>query len=896
MFKLENEIKRWKKNLYSIQAFEDGYIAELESHLRDQIDDYIATGRSEEAAFRKAVKDLGNTESIGDDYFKINSSSRFRIPHWQTLHWLPSLLMNLLTVTIRSMKKQRLFATINIMGLAVGIAASLLICNYVVFEKSYDKYHKDSNLIYRMVNERHYPSKLDRSAGCTPRLGPEMQRTIPAVVDFTRVQKHSSLVNYKNKLFRENNLLWVDNSFLSIFSFQLIEGDKKTVLEQPHTAVISKKTAEKYFGEANPIGNKINVMGVDYEITGIAKNSPENTILQWDILLSFITLPTINSNYCWACNNTNTFIKTTPDNSLKEMLSHIPGIINKLHPDNDIHREYIFQPLEDIHLKSNLRFELSSNGNSSTVDTMLIISIAILIIAWLNYINLASARAVNRAKEVGIRKTVGAGRFQLIRQFLTESLIINLLSLIPGLLIFIIAAPFFNSFAGLPASFSILSNYVTWGILSLLILTGSLLSGFYPAFIMSSFKPGLILRKFKGEKSKGGKFRKLLIIFQFSLSLFLIAGTITIWKQVSFMKSRDLGINIKQTLAVKFPTQFAKNFKNYYGVRDTFINRLKRNPIVKNATFTAIVPGEENSWVTGGVMREGGNLRKDARQIYSAWVARDFFEVMDVKLIQGRNFLDSDKVPFHNISRKDQGIILNETAVRVLGFKSPADALNKVITSNEGKYGRVVGVIKDYHGRSLDHKVIPITYFYAGWGNYFIVKLSSPDSNILRETISRVESYYKEIFPENTFEYFFLDNFFDTQYRADVRFYKVFGIFSFLAIFIGSLGLLGLTAFSLLQRRKEIGIRKVFGASVAEIFYSLSGNFAGLILISAFIAMPSSYYVMTSWLSCFVFRIELGIWFYTIPIATVLILSYLTISGQVYKACSTDPAKTLREE
>lgn len=895
MFRIEKEIKKWKKQLNRFQAFEDGYIAELESHLRDQVEDYINAGMEGYAAFEQAVKDLGIMESIGEDYHKTDSRRFFKRPPWKPNPWVPSLISNYFKIAVRGIQKQRLFALINILGLAVGIAASLLICRYVIYERSYDQFHKDPNLIYRIRNDRYYSAKHDKSAGCTAKLGPALKETIPGVLAYTRIRTNSCTINYKDKHFRERRVLWTDASFLSIFSFPLISGNVDTALKEPKKAVITENTAKKYFGEENPIGKKLNISGIDYWVTGVAENIPQNTVIKWDVLLSFNTLITTNENFCWNCNNTITYIKVSPDSNRDHLQSLMPGIVKKLHPDYDIKREYILQPLNDIHLYSNLRFELEKNGDAKTVNIMLIISIAILLIAWLNYINLASARAVNRAKEVGIRKMTGASRGQLMKQFLLESFLINLLASVPAIVLYIIIVPSFDDFAGLPGSFSLLKYPFVWMLMGIIIFVGSFLAGFYPAFVMSSFNPGVMLKGFKGEKNKGGLFRKILTVFQFAVSIFLIAGSITMYKQVSFMKNRDLGIDIQQTLAISFPGNFAEGF-NHYGVRDAFINQLKQSPHIRDVTFSSIIPGEQNSNVTGGVKKEGGNKLSDEHQIYMAWTALNFQKVMGLKLVSGRNFLESDKVPLNHKTNNNKGIILNETAAKVLGFYNPEEALYKGIGNEEGKFGNVIGVIKDYHGRSLDRKVLPIIFYYSGWGTYYLVKLNTTNTLQLRETIVSIKKSFHEKFPGNSFDYYFLDDFFNRQYLSDTKFYSVFGIFSALAIFIGCLGLLGLTSFSLSQQTKEIGVRKVLGASLGNIFYFLSGNLLRLVLVSSVIAIPAAYLVMSVWIAEYPIRIEIGAWFFVIPVISVLIISYLVISGQVYKAVRIPAIKSLKEE
>ncbi|MFH1194894.1 MAG: ABC transporter permease [bacterium] len=452
--------------------------------------------------------------------------------------------INYLKIALRNLLRRKAFSFINILGLAFGIATCMVIDLYVTYEKSYDTFNENSDNIYRIKNVRYYTSGTDSSAGCVSLLGPTLKEELPEVVDFARLRKISALVTANYNYFNEKNIFWADSSFLTMFSYPLVSGDSKKALTDNYSAVLTKTTAQKYFGNDNPTGKTITIGGTDFKITGIAEDVPPNSHIKFDILLSFKTQYV--KEFCVSCNNNNTYIQVAAGVNKKTIESKIPSVITKLHDrqKDGFDRAYLLQPLTDIHLNSNLRFEHEENGSAKTVYFLFIVAIVILLLAWINYINLSTARSIERAKEVGLRKVVGAGFQTLVRQFLLESFIINFIAVCISVLAVEITYPLWNETIGLPASFSVLKNADLLMLLTLLVFVSPIVAGIYPAFVLSSYQPVSILRGSFKYSLKGIFLRKSLVIFQFSISIIMIAVIIIFNNQLSFMRNKNLGLDI----------------------------------------------------------------------------------------------------------------------------------------------------------------------------------------------------------------------------------------------------------------------------------------------------------------------------------------------------------------
>ena len=801
------------------------------------------------------------------------------------------MLKNYFKIAVRNLVRRKTFSLINILGLAFGIAACLIIYMYVSYEKSYDSFNVNAANIYRLKNVRYYASGTDSSAGCTARLGPALKEEIPEVVDFTRLRKISALISLNNQYFNEENILWADSSLFTMFSFPLISGNANKVLAEKYSAVITREISEKYFGNLDAVGKTIHVGNTDFKITGVAQNIPSNSYIHFDILLSFNTQ--LNDHFCWDCNNNNTYILVKSGTKKSELEAKLPLIVDKLHNVREagFDRAYFLQPLKDIHLYSNLRFELEKNGSAETVYFLSLVALIILLIAWINYINLSTARSVERAKEVGLRKVVGAGFRTLVRQFLLESFIINLLAVVLSLLIVEITFPYWTELTGIPASISLWKSTNIMMLLLVLVFVNPIAAGIYPAFVLSSYSPASILRGVFKSSGKGIFVRKGLVIFQFAISIILITGIIIFEQQLSFMKNKNLGINIKQKLVVNVPANIGEG-QDRSITYNTFINELQNQSLIKGATFSSVIPGMENGDVTGGI-RQSKQSYKQGKQVYFVFVAQNYLDFFNIDLICGRNYFNSELKDLYHKGFYAKGLIINESAVKEFGFTSPEKALGASILYDKDKIGNVIGVIKDYHQQSLDKEITPSIYEGVTRGNYFIFDISTND---ISGKVKSIKNNFAKMFPGNPFEYKFLDEFFDRQYKADIQTEQIFGLFTFLSIFISCLGLIGLSSLMTIQRTKEIGVRKILGASIKSLVVLLSKEFLKWVIIANVIAWPVAYYVMNRWLHNFAYRIGISWWIFVLSGGIALVIALMTISYQAIKAATANPVESLRYE
>ena len=607
---------------------------------------------------------------------------------------------NYLKIVFRNLIRRKTYSIINILGLAFGIAACLIIYMYVSYEKSYDAFNINADNIYRLKNVRYYASGTDSSAGCVALLGPTLKEEIPEVVDFARIRKISALVSVNKQYFNEKNIFWADSSFLKMFSFPLISGNAHKALTTKYSAVLTRASAQKYFGNENPINKTIIVNGEDYKITGITENVPPNSQIKFDMLLSFDTQ--LNNRFCWGCNNNNTYIQVLPGTKRSDVESTLPLIVKKLHSrqKDGFDRSYFLQPLKDIHLYSHLRNEYDENGNAKTIYFLSLTALLILLIAWINYINLSTARSIERAKEVGLRKVVGAGPWSLIRQFLIESFIINIIAVFISSLIIELSLPFWHELTGIAAPFFLWENTGLIILLAVIVIVSPIVAGIYPAFVLSSYSPVSILKGNFKSSLKGIILRKGLVIFQFTISIILIAVIIVFSRQISFMRNKNLGFDIKQKLVVNSPFNIEKG-ENKESLFNTFITELQNKSLIENATFSSDILGMENSEVRGGVRPDKQSIEQ-GKQIYFVYVAGNYLNFFHIDLVCGRNFFKSELVESYQDIHIPKTLILNESAVKELGFSSPEKAIGVVIYADNFRIGNVIGVIKDYHQQSLN--------------------------------------------------------------------------------------------------------------------------------------------------------------------------------------------------
>ncbi|MEO6902704.1 MAG: ABC transporter permease [Bacteroidia bacterium] len=801
---------------------------------------------------------------------------------------------NYFKIAFRSILRQKVYAGINVLGLAIGTAACLLILQYVTFELSYENFHTKKDRIYRIEQDEYENGKLvTKGVVGAFAVGNSFKDALPEIEDYVKLVPFSSVVvERNNQPLKINKIFFAGSSFFNVFSYPLLSGDSKTALSEPFTAVISETTALRLFGNENAIGKTINLnKEKNYKITGVFKDLPVNTQLKANILLSYASFLKIDNNSesekAWLWNGCFTYLLLRKDVNPKSVTSKFPAIVNKLTGADfkkyNMSNTYLLQPIEDIHLYSNFLGEPEPNGDYKTVYILLGIAIFIVVIAWVNYINLATARAINRAKEVGIRKAVGSQRSQLVVQFILESALLNAFALVLALLIVIVTIPLFNQLAGQQLSFSLLGTLNFWLAFSALFIIGTLSSGIYPAFVLSSFKPVEVLKGKMVSTKQGALLRKSLVIFQFSASLFLLIATLIIYRQTQFMRQQSLGINIDQTLII--PRSLVGNDSVFTLQMNAFKEELLRNASIQNITVSSSIPGEEVKWVAGGVKLHGAD-ESTGRQYRVIAVDDDYIKTYGLKLIAGRTF--SKDLGIH-----PHALIFNRKAIEQLGFNKPEEAIGKQIDFWEEEY-TIVGVTENYHQQSLQASYEPIILrLNPNVRGYFSIKTNTAE---LDQTINKIKTEWSKFFPEDTFDYFFLDDHFNAQYKSDQSFNKIFGLFTALAILVACLGLFGLASYTSLQRTKEIGIRKVLGASVGEILQLLYREYASLLLVAFIIAIPLAWYTTNKWLQGYAFRITIHWLYFVLPFLVIVFIALLAVSAQSIKAALANPVKSLRTE
>ena len=822
------------------------------------------------------------------------------------------MIRNYLKIAYRNLLKNKVFSLINILGLAIGMAACLLILRYVVFESSYDSFHRQGNRLYRVALQSSiFGNATDVSVANHPGVGRTLQQDFPEVTNFTRLFPISIWIETlavqipgggREETYIEENAYVADTSFLSLFSFPLLEGDPASALRERNTVVLTAATAQKYFGTTDVVGRTLYMDGDDeaMPITGVLADIPENTHLHFDMLVSAATMSGLDANseaqFNWKWPEFYTYVQLAPGTDPAALEAKFPAFIDRhmgaIEEQYKFTTRFFLQPVADIHLQSNYLKEIKSNNSQTIVTFLLLIGCLIVLIAWVNYVNLSTAKATERAREVGIRKVAGAHRRELIIQFLLESLFINGVAILLAMVIVHLVWPYFQQLTGRS-----LDNTFGWWLqapFSLILLgflfVGTLLSGLYPAFILSAFRPLQVLKGklYHAGSSRSGRritLRQGLIVFQFLVSIVLMAGTLGAYQQLRYMRNQSLGFDQEQLLIVKAPSLRDSTFIDK---SDALKTEWQQNATVGEITLSSEIPGKEIKAPTD--FRRASGSSEDLKVTYVVGVDEDFLPTYNMQLVAGR-FFDKNRPA-------DEGkVVLNEQAVALLGYTSPEEALGqRVYVWRGGDFeGEIIGVLANYHQRSLDNAYDPILMLNDDFfpNNYFSLKVNTDD---LGQTIDHIEAEYARFFPNNPVEYFFLNDFFDQQYRADQRFGQIFTLFAVLAIFIACLGLFGLATYTAQHRTKEIGIRKVMGASVASIVTLLSQDFIKLVFVASLLALPLAYFALYRWLESYAFRIEVQWWFLVIPVVVVLIIALFTVSFQTIKAAVANPVEALRSE
>lgn len=803
---------------------------------------------------------------------------------------------------IRNLSRYKSFSLINIMGLAIGLAASLLIALWVFDELSYDQFNKNFDHIYRVERHINWDGKHLEVPVTGAVYAKTIAKDIPEVVDFTRVYKMElSVWNYLDNN-QEEKIMFCDTGFFHVFTFPLLRGDPKTVLKEPYSVVLSKDAAVKYFGDENPINKMLEVEWGDekkkFRVTGVMENIPGQSHFHVDVVASFSTLEELMPDRLetWLSNYLYTYVLLHPDTEPEDIDPELQKIVEEyISPAyqaflgdgaglDNIHD--IFQlklrPLREIHLESNLMWEIEPQGNITTVYIFSIISVLILVMACFNFMNLSTALGSKRSREIGIRKTAGASRVQLIIQLLSESIIIALISLGIALVIIEFILPVFNNLTGKALSLSTFLEFRYMLVLIFIVIGTGLLAGLYPALYLSHFNPMVVLRKTGEERGSRFSFRQILVVLQFSITILLIIGTITAYLQINYFYNKPIGYNQDNLFVISTESNEVRN------KLDSYKSILLQNPEVVSVTSSGSIPAAKNFSDMGFKTDE---MDEVISSIYIT-VGYDFFKTYQIDFLAGR--------PYSRAFGTDTAnkFIVNEKLIKKIGISDPEKAIG-VHYGNfdaDGNFqsGEIIGVVKDFHFKPMNEPIEPVTFILSDkWTEYITIRYKTSN---LAGFVSSMEQTWQDNFPQDAYTYFFLKDRYESLYINVTRLKNILLAFTFLAVFIGCLGLFGLAAFMAQQKSREIGIRKVHGASVGSIMALLTRQFSYWVLLANIVAWPVAYYFLDRWLSNFYYHIGMPYWVFLASGILALILAVITVSYRAYRAASSNPLDSIKYE
>jgi putative ABC transport system permease protein len=825
-----------------------------------------------------------NLDEDFSEYVSLNGRYKARLMYWHhvlktifiifcyKIYWRCVLFKNYFITALRNFKRHKGFTLINFIGLTVGLTCFLLIMLFVKFEFSFDRYHENADSIYRIIVDTHEFYQGKDQVSVTPSLLAEsLKKELPEVVNATKIYAIRVNIRHNDQIFSEIVFL-ADPELLELFTFPMVLGDTKTAMKAPYSLLLTRKSAAKYFGNQNPIGQTLSVDNREYHITGVLENIPENSHFHFDFLSPFSTYVDIHGRdevlrwHNWAYY---TYVQLRPDADPAQLEPKLTTLL-KRHRE-DLTRTLRLQPLKDIHFYGGTNFDMEPNTDIWNIYLFSAIALFILLIACFNYMNLSTARASNRAKEVGMRKVIGATRKSLIRQFLAESYIFTLITLFLSIGLVKLLLPVFSALMNSELEFSLIAQGGTLLLLLGIVLFVGLTSGLYPAIVLSSFPPASILKGDYKLTARGSIFRNSLVSLQFVISIALIFCSLVVYKQLQFVRNRDLGFVTDYTMSVYCDNDndaIRREFESYPGILDV--------------TASSQAPINVES---GGHCEWEGKSEEDNLLVYMLSVDTNFFDFYGIELLTGRTFSKERATDRH-------AYILNEAAVKALGWENPLD---KRFGFDEENLGTVIGVVKDFHFAPLNLNIEPLAIFLLSeeWRTSFSLKVAPMD---IPGTIAFVESTWKKFYPDRAFQYSFLDDTLNRMYHRERRLGTMFLYFTFLAILIAGLGLFGIASFTAGQMTKEIGIRKVLGASVSGISLLLTRNFLQLVIISNLIALPVSWFIMHKWLQNFAYRTNIGPLVFAFSAFLAIAIAVLTVSYQTVKAATANPVDSLRYE
>lgn len=811
------------------------------------------------------------------------------------------MLRNFFKTAYRNILRNKFLSLINLFCIVIGMTSFLILMNYFFFETSYDSFQDNNENLYRIstIIQGTSSNTQEKLATIPASVAPTLASAFPEIKDFVRVRipgpnSGRNLVSYQEKKFLEDEVAFVDNSFFEVFSFPLLKGDFNSVLDQPYSIVLSESYAKKYFGNKNPLNEvllfKSKQKKYNCKVTGVFKDMPANSHMSFDMLISMDTyFPVYDKEWQredWDLHDFFGYLLLDSNTSFEQLQAKFPEYLEDRNPfdkrQENIDIKFVLQPLAKIHLDTpaDLKWDYAKVGNKLSVYSLLFISIVLLISAWINYINLTSARALERAKEVGIRKILGSKRSQLMALFFIESLIINIVALVISIILYFILNTLYGVYTQNNIPLSIFENLVPCLLVFLIIILGILLSSWLPSFLISSYNPSDVIKSSK-ITPKGVTLRKSLVVIQLIFSSIFIIGTLIALSQLRFLSERSLGFEMDNTLVIEEPMTLKDSL--YYRSVSQFIDEIETSSTIGEVGTSTDVPGLEIGWADLFSLDNS----QERYTISDSWVNFDFFDVYGIKLVSGRDFSRDF------LADAQQSVIINQAALKLLNIQSAEEALTHTLRQTHGNKFRIIGVIENYHQESPIKQYAPTIYFLdiKEKMSHLSVKLNS---NSLNRDLTYIEEKWTKIFPDIPINYFFLDEYYNRQYIEDRSFSKSLGLFALITIIIASLGLLGISYSNILDQNKEIAIRKVIGASVTSLVMHLLKDFLKMILIANIIAWPIAYYVMNEWLNNYANRINMSIWVFVGSGMLIISIMFLVIGYQTFKAVVKNPIDALR--
>ncbi len=798
-------------------------------------------------------------------------------------------------IAIRYLLKNKLYSVINILGLAIGVASFILIMVYVNYENDYDKFAGSENVYRVYMDYKKGDQFVPGDAQTYNVTGPTFQKEFPEVLDFTRFYRlEKTTLKIENKIIEETNGNLADPSYFEIFNQTLLKGDITTALVEPNSIVLTETVAKKLFGNENPIGKTISVFWgsqVLATIKGVMQDIPKNTHFKINYLLSFETIQTWDEfegqkKPDWSRNNYFTYLKIDKNADI----SLLQKKITESNFEDDPDERHNIEPIEDIHLYSNKPYEAELNGSVVRVKFLTAIAFIILILSWLNYINLSTTKSLERAKEIGIRKVAGAQKQQLIIQLLLESMILNMIAIIMAIVLAIIILPLYNSFTGKALTFELASLANILPILGFILL-GMMLAGLYPAILLSNYSPSKALKGKIKTSANGLNIRKGLIITQFLATIVLLIGTIVVTKQINYIQKQPIGSDLNDIVAIHGEILNKKSDSLLIQDFTTLSNEMRKLSMVKDVTTTQTYPGDGYDNLSSFMEITHPDGTKEGNVTYYFYIAEsNYFDLMDIEFLAGNTFLPNSKI-------NDRNLVINEKFAKEIGIPNPKESINQKVKFWDVEWN-IIGVIKNYHHFGLKTPMQPVMIRYGKIRNNLLVKLDPEVASTIgyQSSLSQLQHVWEEVFPQSTFNYTFINKKFQAQYEEDTKFSEAFKIFTALAIFIAALGLFGLTSYTCIQRKKEIGIRKVNGASIFKILKLLNIDFIKWVGVAFIIAVPIAWYAMNSWLENFAVKTNLSWWVFILAGIMALGITLLTVSWQSFMAANGNPVDALRNE